>query len=276
LRAVVTLCDNAVRMLLFPLFVSLLAQEVFAADPAKREPERVMLPSCAIRLRDRPDSGCETEAPAFLKVREWVLDSVQVVSGEVIDLNTEKQRLLQRALQAIAMTPSGIKLLDRFLPQLQQGRIRILPLQEYKEQWPYKDLAGLYDYDSGIVYVNTNKPLGIMIPTLFHEIVHALDPDLDRYYHQRQKLEQACAPAMRENCYYKIEKLDAKASFATERKAYSEEWRFVQEMANLNPCYVSYLKSYAQAKPGPEYDSLRYMPDSDILDLYGLPSSARE
>lgn len=194
-----------------------------------------------------------------------------MTSGDVVDLERTGQGALKQALQLIAMTPSGVRLLERLLPRLQNG-LRILPKEKSPEKFLSK-MAGTYvppdqDNPGGTVYVDLKEPIGVLLPTLFHEMTHATDDLFHASLHKYEDHIAACeAKGSRENCLLQHDKRRemAKAEFATERRAYTEEWRFVQEMAKINPCYVSYLRSH-----GPDSEAaLYYVPDEAIKDVYG-------
>jgi len=98
---------------------------------------------------------------------------------------SKKPASADEILKLIAKTASGRKLLERFLPLLTRGKVRIQAypaeiVAKLREVLPPEQPIGAcfaVDPETGLgcIYLDFASPIGVLAPFLVHEIIHALD-----------------------------------------------------------------------------------------------------
>ncbi|MCM2324370.1 MAG: hypothetical protein NDJ90_14020 [Oligoflexia bacterium] len=97
-------------------------------------------------------------------------------------------RNLDEVFELISRSPSGYRVLERFRPLHQQGKVAIQPyplevVARLREAiGPDQPIGASFvnDGTTGTIYLDPASPLGILAPFLLHEMVHALDQDVWR------------------------------------------------------------------------------------------------
>ncbi|MBS1962105.1 MAG: hypothetical protein JST04_07815 [Bdellovibrionales bacterium] len=158
-------------------------------------------------------------------------------------------------LKLIARTAVGRELLERFLPLLKRGQVRIdaypaAIVAKLREVIPAGQPIGaclVTEGAKGTIFLDYTSPIGVLAPFLVHEIAHALEPKV--WAGQTAKSQTAL--------------LDA------ESEAFQTQFRFTQELRERDPAYDEFLKTnYPKAKL--LHSLLEF---DDIEELYGRRSA---
>ena len=175
----------------------------------------------------------------------------------------KKPESAQSILRLISRTASGRDLLERFLPQLNRGRIVI---QAYPPELVSRlravlgegqpiGAAFVIDGGQGTIYLDLESPLGVLAPFLVHEIIHSLNEGL-------WKAEKdGIRKADRTELYLR-----------SEEDAFEGQHRFVAELGERYPEFRAFLKAY-YPKAKILHEKLTGL---DISDLYGFEIGSKD
>ena len=105
---------------------------------------------------------------------------------------------LDEVFRIISLSKLGKKTLSQFLPLLQSGEIWVedllredaIRLQRENGVHGSVEAAFYYDGNQKRIYVNSRCKVGLLAPLFFHEMVHSLDEEYIRSYHDNQLLWQ--------------------------------------------------------------------------------------
>ncbi len=166
----------------------------------------------------------------------------------------------EAVLRLISRTASGRALLERFMPELSRGRIRIATyppelvarLRAVMGEGQPIGAAFVIDQGQGTIYLDPSSPLGVLAPFLVHEMIHSLNKAL-------WKAEKSG-----------IRKSDrADLLLRSEEEAFEGQHRFVSELGERYPEFRAFLKAhYPKAKILHEK-----LTELEISDLYGFKAS---
>lgn len=211
---------------------------------------------------------------------------------------------LETILNWMEQAPTGWRFVEKFRPLLASGQAKVQQItpeivKENTAQGTPIDLAeGMFVYDGSVrtIYIDFNQELGQLLPTLFHEMVHALDPEYLKSFwkveHARQsfkkktldilevtsaRVHKAISDLIGSDCTLNefatlqterqtYEKLRQARLFAAERKAYVFQFQFVKEMSELFPQF----KVYCQELSRNGFSVDVSMTDEEICARYGL------
>jgi hypothetical protein len=138
-------------------------------------------------------------------------------------------------MKLIARTVSGRALLERFLPLLKRGKIKIAPyplaiVEKLRAVIPEGQPIGaclVTENGTGTIFLDYTSPIGVLAPFLVHEIAHALEPKVWRGETTKSQT----------------------ALLETETSAFQIQFRFTQELRERDPAYDTFLKThYPKAK----------------------------
>jgi len=158
-------------------------------------------------------------------------------------------------LKLVARTASGRALLERFLPMLKRGQVKIAPypaaiVEKLRAVIPEGQPIGaclVTEGKSGTIFLDYGSPVGVLAPFLVHEIVHALEPKI-----------------------WSGETTRSQATLLdTEAHAFQTQFKFTQELRERDPAYDAFLKAnYPKAKM---LNTL--LEFDDVEELYGRRSA---
>lgn len=131
---------------------------------------------------------------------------------------------LDEIFKLIARAPSGRETLEKFLPLYTRQQVRIQPypatvVSQLREAiGPDQPIGACFENDgrTGTIYYDSQSPLGVTAVFVFHEIVHALDP----------------------NVWKGAELLDA------EVHAFERQHRLTQELKERLPEFEAFLRAH--------------------------------
>lgn len=163
-------------------------------------------------------------------------------------------------LKLIARSASGREALERFLPLLRRGKVRLAPyppeviaqLKEYLGPGQPVGACFVNDGETGTIHFDGGGPLGVLAPFILHEIIHCLD-----------------------TAVWEIAKTGVRSSrrdkvlLHAETRAFEAQHRFVQELSQRFPEFESFLESQ-QARVKILVERLT---SEDIASLYGFKAS---
>lgn len=138
-------------------------------------------------------------------------------------------------LGLLARTTTGTELLERFLPMMKRGKVRIAPypldvLAKLRGIIPVGQPIGaclVTEGDTGTIFLDYESPIGVLAPFLVHEISHSLEP---KVWAGRTAKSQSAM-------------LDAESA------AFQIQFKFTQELRDLDSEYDRFLKTnYPKAK----------------------------
>lgn len=138
-------------------------------------------------------------------------------------------------LKLVARSETGRGLLERFIPMMKRGKVKIAPypagiVAKLRAVIPAGQPIGaclVTEGDSGTIFLDYESPIGVLAPFLVHEIVHALEP---KVWAGKTAKSQAAL-------------LDAESS------AFQTQFKFTQELRERDPEYDAFLKTnYPKAK----------------------------
>ena len=162
---------------------------------------------------------------------------------------------VEPVLKLIARSAVGRELLERFLPLLSRGQVKI-------EAYPASVVARLREVipegqpigaclvtedGKGTIFLDYGSPIGILAPFLVHEIVHALDPKI---WSGKTARSQATL-------------------VETEAAAFHTQFRFTAELRERDPAYDVFLKTHY-----PKAKMLHQLLEFDEIDELYNPKSA--
>ncbi len=144
----------------------------------------------------------------------------------------------EQILAWIVKTQIGREVLNQFRQQIAANQVRIEPyprsihlklqaLSEEKSQPAPLGAAFITDGKNGTVYLDTSGPLGVLVPFLFHEMIHSLDDSLWK--------------AARN---YLRPSLQREVLFAAECRAFHAQHHFLEQLKLLHPEYRAYCKTW--------------------------------
>jgi hypothetical protein len=157
-------------------------------------------------------------------------------------------------LKLIARTASGRVLLERFLPMLKRGQVKIAPypreiVAKLRVVIPEGQPIGacfVTEGATGTIFIDYDSPIGVLAPFMVHEIAHALEP---KVWAGKTAKSQA-------------------AMLEAEESAFQTQFKFTQELRERDPEYDTFLKThYPKAKL--LHTLLEF---EDIEELYRKPA----
>ncbi len=209
--------------------------------------------------------------------------------AEVVNLG-RKAPSLQSAFKFLRTTNTGREMMLAFNQLIESNAVQIVPMTaENRRLYDIPDsISAKYDVRLRRIYIDLESPLGILAPTLLHEVTHALDEELhashrhcDELYDEKLRLESLAKERGISRSQRKERRTGAEAAgeqwrmaqelmlFRTERKAFDVETALTEELVKRYPDYGRYL-SHEEQRLGIRL--LGSYKDEDIVRLYGLNS----
>jgi hypothetical protein len=163
----------------------------------------------------------------------------------------------EEVLKIISRSETGRKLLERFLPLFNRGKVQIshyspavvAQMREHLGEDQPVGACFMIDGEQGVIFIDPSSPLGVLAPFLVHEITHCLNADL--WASQRRVLDRR----QRDQLMLEVE-----------TQAFETQHVFINELKARFPEYEAFLKAYSP-KAKILVDRLT---STDIADLYGF------
>lgn len=254
---------------------------------------QVVVPACKIELSKPRECSVFPELNSITAEQRHEIASVKnQIFKTVYDLKKQPSTL-EEALNVIGTTPIGKQTLAKFQPKLESGEIRVRELTDtIRKEKRLDGQSAIYIPDEkghgGTIYVDYNNELGLLIPNLFHEMVHSVDNQLHESRSVFNKKMNAMDASLRQAAirtgklesslnekdlsqeelliYSDFQKFRDRRTYSAERLAYDSEFTFVSELSNTFPCYAGYIK--AQSEKG--LTMRGSLPDDRLMDLYHI------
>lgn len=204
------------------------------------------------------------------------------------------------AFSLLCYSPRARLILFNFQEKLNQGEIEIRPFdrERLKISFPLQAYRGIpeasftYDGKKGIVSLQFGMERGLAAPLLMHEILHALDENFLQATLYRAKLveelrafgayvldkesknlSKPSTEILLQDCSSKdraqllqlrkaFEKFDHQMTFESEKIAYREQYKIMEELFKNIPFYRGYLQRFR------EYHNIVLYPVSDDQIIY--------